>query len=86
MISRKKERSPLLTQFQTLDVTSWHTQWPGGLKQRTAKEMLQRNPTEILKRAVAQMLPKNRMGTSNLRKLFVTQFQFQFRFQFEFQF
>jgi len=34
----------------------WHTGYPGGLKERTAEAMLERRPTEILRRAVKGML------------------------------
>lgn len=33
----------------------WHTGFPGGLKERTAAAMLERNPTQILRRAVLGM-------------------------------
>lgn len=40
----------------------WHTGYPGGLKERTASEMLERRPTEILRKAVVGMLmPKGRL-------------------------
>ena len=34
----------------------WHTGYPGGLKERTAETMLERNPTKILRKAVRGML------------------------------
>jgi large subunit ribosomal protein L13 len=52
-------------------VYRWHTQWPGGLKKRTVKEMLQRKPTEILMRAVKGMLPRTRLAKQSLRKLLI---------------
>jgi large subunit ribosomal protein L13 len=39
----------------------WHTGYPGGLKQRTAKDMLERRPTEILRKAVLGMLSRTRL-------------------------
>ena len=39
----------------------WHTGYPGGLKQRRAEEMLERKPTEILKKAVLGMLKRNNL-------------------------
>jgi large subunit ribosomal protein L13 len=42
----------------------WHTGWPGGLKQRTAKDQLARHPEAIIRDAVSGMLPKN-----NLRRV-----------------
>lgn len=41
----------------------------GGLKQKTAKEMLQRDPRQIIILAVKRMLPKNRLSRSILKKL-----------------
>ena len=40
----------------------WHTGYPGGLKQRTAKEQFDRKPEEVLRKAVVGMLPKNRIA------------------------
>lgn len=42
----------------------WHTGYPGGLKERTAKQMFAKQPDSILREAVMGMLPKN-----NLRRV-----------------
>uniref|UniRef100_A0A7S1BXH1 Ribosomal protein L13 n=2 Tax=Corethron hystrix TaxID=216773 RepID=A0A7S1BXH1_9STRA len=42
-------------------VYRWHTGYPGGLKQRTAAEMLERRPTELLRRAVMGMIRRNNL-------------------------
>ncbi|GBD36917.1 50S ribosomal protein L13 [bacterium HR36] len=47
----------------------WFSGYPGGRKLRTAKEMLQRNPTKILREAVRRMLPKNKLARRQLLKL-----------------
>lgn len=39
----------------------WHTQWPGGLKQFTAEQRHEKDPTELIKRFIRGMLPKNRL-------------------------
>lgn len=39
----------------------WHTGYPGGLKERRAIDMLQRKPTEILRKAVLGMLRRNKL-------------------------
>lgn len=39
----------------------WHTGYPGGLKQRTATEMLQKKPKDILRKAIMGMLHKNNL-------------------------
>jgi len=47
----------------------WHTGYPGGLKERTLREQLQRRPTEVIRRSVKGMLPKNRLAAKQLTKL-----------------
>ncbi|CAI5733399.1 unnamed protein product [Peronospora destructor] len=47
----------------------WHTGHPGGLKQRTAKELFERKPEEVLRKAVFGMLPRNRMRALQDKKL-----------------
>lgn len=42
-------------------VYRWHTGYPGGLKERTAAEMMHRKPTEVLRKAVMGMLKRNRL-------------------------
>ncbi len=46
-----------------------HSGYPGGLKQRTLRDQLERRPTEVLRKAVKGMLPRNRLGAAQLRKL-----------------
>jgi large subunit ribosomal protein L13 len=46
-----------------------HSGYPGGLKQRTLREQLDRRPTEVLRTAVKGMLPKNRLAARQLTKL-----------------
>ena len=46
-----------------------HTGYPGGLKETSYKVMLERKPTEILRRAVRGMMPKTRLGRKQLKKL-----------------
>lgn len=48
-----------------------HSQYPGGLRERTARTMQEKYPVEMVERAVKGMLPKNRLGRSMYRKLFV---------------
>jgi large subunit ribosomal protein L13 len=47
----------------------WHTGYPGGLKERTANQMKERNSSEILRKAVLGMLPKNKMRAVQMSKL-----------------
>jgi large subunit ribosomal protein L13 len=46
-----------------------HSGYPGGLRSRTLGEMLARRPEEVIRLAVRGMLPKNRLGRAQLRKL-----------------
>jgi large subunit ribosomal protein L13 len=46
-----------------------HSGYPGGLRQRTLREQLERRPTEVLRTAVKGMLPKNRLARQQLTKL-----------------
>lgn len=46
-----------------------HSGYVGGLKERTAKEQLDRQPTKVLMSAVKGMLPKNSLGRKQLTKL-----------------
>ena len=48
-----------------------HTQYTGGLKQRTALEMRTKYPTRMLELAIKGMLPKNSLGRQMFRKLHV---------------
>jgi large subunit ribosomal protein L13 len=45
--------------------------YPGGLKRRTAKEMLERRATMVLEVAVKGMLPKTKLGRAMIKKLFL---------------
>jgi large subunit ribosomal protein L13 len=46
-----------------------HSNYPQGLKQETLGELLARRPEEAIRRAVRGMLPRNRLGAQQLRKL-----------------
>ena len=41
-----------------------HTGWPGGIKSVTAKQVLEKHPSDLLKKAIQGMLPKTRLGRS----------------------
>lgn len=47
----------------------WHSGYPGGIKGMTAREMLEKKPEQVIKRAVKGMLPKNRLGNKLISKL-----------------
>ena len=46
-----------------------HSGYPGGLRSRTLREQLDRRPTEVLRKAVKGMLPKNRLAAQQITKL-----------------
>ncbi len=46
-----------------------HTGYIGGIKEQTAKEVLAKKPEELLRMAVKGMLPKNKLGRKQLKKL-----------------
>ena len=46
-----------------------HSGYPGGLRERTLAEQLERRPEEVLRKAVKGMLPKNRLAAAQLNKL-----------------
>ena len=48
-----------------------HSGYPGGLRERNAKTMVEKYPVEMVERAIKGMLPKNRLGRQIFRQLFV---------------
>jgi len=46
-----------------------HSQYPGGLKSRTLKELLDKFPERVIQEAVKGMLPHNKLGRKMIKKL-----------------
>ena len=46
-----------------------HSLYPGGLKEKSFKEVLKSTPERIIENAVKGMLPKNKLGKSIIKKL-----------------
>jgi large subunit ribosomal protein L13 len=46
-----------------------HSGYMGGIKERSAKELLEKHPTDLVFKAVKGMLPKNKLGRAQLKKL-----------------
>jgi large subunit ribosomal protein L13 len=46
-----------------------HSGYPGGIRSRTLQEELDRRPTEVIRKAVKGMLPRNRLSRAQLTKL-----------------
>jgi large subunit ribosomal protein L13 len=48
-----------------------HSGYIGSIKSKTLKELFEKKPENVLKKAVRGMLPKNRLGRKLCKKLFV---------------
>ena len=46
-----------------------HSGYPGGMTTQTAREVLAKKPEELIRMAVRGMLPKNKIGRAQLKKL-----------------
>jgi large subunit ribosomal protein L13 len=46
-----------------------HSNYPGGLKVQTAREISEKHPERLIEKAVRGMLPTNRMRDAQLRRL-----------------
>lgn len=50
--------------------TYWrHSGYPGGIKGELLKNLLARRPEEVVRRAIKGMMPHNRLGAAQMRKL-----------------
>jgi large subunit ribosomal protein L13 len=49
----------------------YHTGYPGGLKTRTARKMLDVQPQKVVELSIKGMLPKSKLGNAMYKKLFV---------------
>lgn len=50
-------------------VYRWHSGYPGGLKETTARRLMAEHPERIVDLAIKGMLPKTRLGKKMARKL-----------------
>ena len=48
-----------------------HTMYPGGLKRTPMKRVFEKDPGEVIRRAVIKMLPKNRLRNERMKRLIV---------------
>ena len=46
-----------------------HTMYPGGLKTTSMKKVFERDPADVMKRAVFGMLPKNKVRDKMIKRL-----------------
>lgn len=54
---------------ETAKVYYRHTEFPGGIKERTLAEARQKDPTQIIIAAVKGMLPRNKLAAERLKRL-----------------
>ncbi len=46
-----------------------HTGYPGGIKEKTLRELMDKKPEEVIRKAVWGMLPKNKLNRAIHKKL-----------------
>ncbi len=46
-----------------------HSGYPGGLRQRSVGEMIEKHPDRLVEKAITGMLPKNKLGRAMSKKL-----------------
>lgn len=63
------EKAVLTGRKEEQKIYHYHTGYPGGLKSESAAKLRQRKPTKMLEEAVWGMLPKNKLGRKQLKKL-----------------
>jgi large subunit ribosomal protein L13 len=63
------EKAVLTGRKEEQKIYHYHTGYPGGIKSEPAAKLRQRRPTKMLEEAVWGMLPKNRLGRKQLKKL-----------------
>lgn len=52
------------------DVFYWHTGWPGGIKQRTKRQILEgKHPERVVMKAVQRMMPRGPLGRRQMTNL-----------------
>ncbi len=56
---------------ETLKKYYRHSGYPGGFRMDTYKELKTRNPEEIIRHAVAGMLPQNKLKAKMLKRLYI---------------
>jgi large subunit ribosomal protein L13 len=49
----------------------WHSNYPGGLKSISLKDLLDKKPNDVIKKAIVGMMPKNKLSDKMIKKLFI---------------
>lgn len=65
------EKVRLLGKKMTNKVYTRYTGYPGGQRFTTPREILQKRPTELVRKAVKGMLPKTRLGDKIINNLYL---------------
>jgi large subunit ribosomal protein L13 len=63
------EKVALTGKKETQKLYTSHSGYPGGLRQRSVREVRARHPERIIQNAVRGMLPRNVLGERQFRKL-----------------
>lgn len=48
-----------------------HTGYPGGIRELTLQQMMDKDPTKVIEKAVKRMLPQNKLLKRRMKNLFV---------------
>lgn len=48
-----------------------HTMYPGGIRRTPMKKVFDKNPSEVMKKAVFGMLPKNKLRNEMMKRLII---------------
>ncbi|HBK34446.1 50S ribosomal protein L13 [Candidatus Uhrbacteria bacterium RIFOXYA2_FULL_40_9] len=48
-----------------------HSMYPGGLKTTQLKHLWEKNPSEVLRKSVSRMLPKNKLRIERMKRLII---------------
>jgi len=48
-----------------------HSGYAQGLKTETMKEVFEKNPSEVIRRSISRMLPKNKLRNERMKRLTV---------------
>lgn len=46
-----------------------HSGYPGGIKEKTLKDLMEKKPEDVIRKAVWGMIPKNKLGRAVYKKL-----------------
>jgi large subunit ribosomal protein L13 len=63
------EKVTLTGNKETYQVYTRHSGYPGGLRQRSVREVRLKHPERLIENAVRGMLPRNVLGDKQMRKL-----------------